>query len=162
LGQLTVVLRGAVKPAWVDYNGHMGDYAYGIVFSDAVTHFMDMIGVDQDFRNKTRQTVYLLEWRISFLQECHEGQAFRVEQQLLDIDGKRFHGYYRMVDEATGTDLAICEQLLMYMQQHDGVPPKACTFPPEIQAKLEGYFQPQKAMPWPAWVGGKLGIRRKP
>ncbi len=161
MSQLTVVLRGTVKPAWVDYNGHMGDYAYGIVFSDAVTSFMDMIGVNEKHRRETLQTVYLLEWRISFLQECHEGQSFRVEQQLLDRDPKRFHGFYRMVDEATGQELAICEKLLMYMQQQENAPPKACNFPPEVAAKLEGYFQPQKEMSWPSWVGGKLGIRRK-
>jgi acyl-CoA thioester hydrolase len=161
LSQLTVVLRGTVKPDWVDYNGHMGDYAYGIVFSDAVTAFMDMIGINATHRNETLQTVYLLEWRIAFLQECHEGQSFRVEQQLLDLDSKRFHGFYRMVDETSGEQLAICEQLLMHMQQQKNGPPKSSVFPAEVFAKLDGYYQPQKELSWPAWVGGKLGIRRK-
>jgi acyl-CoA thioester hydrolase len=158
---VTIVLQGAVKPEWVDYNGHMGDYAYGIVFSDAVTSFMDMIGVNADYRRDSLRTIYVLEWRFAFLKECHKGQTFRVEQQILDMDAKRFHGFYRMLDEATGDELAICEQLLMHMQQQAGGSPRALNFPPEVHAKLDGYWQHDKEMAHPAWVASKIGIRKK-
>jgi acyl-CoA thioester hydrolase len=155
----TLLLSGTVKTDWVDYNGHMGDYAYGIVFSDAVTAFMDVIGVDAPYRARTKCTIYTLEMRIAYLKECHSGQRFHVLQQIVDHDHKRYHGFLRMVDDVTGEDLAWCEQLLMHMQQ--SAPPKAVIYPPDVQAKLDAIAGPQRALPKPDWVGRVIGIRTR-
>lgn len=155
------IFEGEVKFAWVDYNGHMGDFAYSIVFSDAITAFMDLIGVDEVYRTSTQRTIYTLDMRIAYLQECHKGQRFYVEQQLLDKDHKRYHTFMRMVDAVSGEVLAVSEQLLMHMQQTDGSAPKAVNFDDAVQAKLNGYFEAQRAMPKPDWVGSVIGIRRK-
>ena len=48
------IYRTSVSPSWIDYNGHMGDYAYGIVFSDAATAYMDRIGIDAAYREVDR------------------------------------------------------------------------------------------------------------
>ena len=61
------ILSTHVSKAWVDYNGHMGDFAYGIVFSDAATAYMDRIGIDAAYRSATEATLYTLDSRIGFL-----------------------------------------------------------------------------------------------
>ncbi len=58
------IYRTTVSPSWIDYNGHMGDYAYGIVFSDAATAYMDRIGVDTPYREANNATLYTLDSRI--------------------------------------------------------------------------------------------------
>jgi acyl-CoA thioester hydrolase len=159
--ELTVLMDASVKSDWVDYNGHMGDYAYGIVFSDAITAFMDMIGVDAAYRASTRCTLYTLEMRIAYLKECHTGQEFRVVQQIVDHDSKRFHAFQIMSDRKTGEALAWCEQLLMHMKQSASTPPKSVAFPETILATLNSIAEPQEKMPRPDWVGKPMGIRRR-
>ena len=42
--------RGKVLPEWVDYNGHLNDAYYMVVFSQAVDAIMTMIGLDAVWR----------------------------------------------------------------------------------------------------------------
>jgi acyl-CoA thioester hydrolase len=158
---VSIIFKGTVKKDWVDYNGHMADFAYGIVFSDAVTAFMDEIGVDEAYRKSTRCTVYTLDARITYLKECHEGQSFYVVHQVMDADTKRYHAFMRMVDDASGEDVAWSEQLLMHMQQADGALPKAKTFPEHVQSKVDHWRKAQRGNTIPEWVGSRIGIRRK-
>ena len=58
-----------VRPEWVDYNGHMGDFAYAIAFSQTVTAFMDAIGIDRAYRDATSATLYTLDMRIGYQRE---------------------------------------------------------------------------------------------
>jgi acyl-CoA thioester hydrolase len=42
-----------VQEQWIDYNHHMQDAYYGLVFSYAVDHFQDVVGFDKSYRSKT-------------------------------------------------------------------------------------------------------------
>jgi acyl-CoA thioester hydrolase len=160
LGEFATVLRGEVKREWVDYNGHMGDYAYAIVFSDAVTAYMDVIGVDARYRAAEKATIYTLDMRIAFIKECHQGQKFEVLQQLLDVDNKRYHGFYKMIDTESGDDLAWCDQLLMHVQQTPSGS-RSMPFPESVKRILDADMERQKAMAVPEWISTRIGIRRK-
>lgn len=160
--QLTRVFSGEVRKDWVDYNGHMGDYAYAIVFSDAITAYMDTIGCDAPYRRETGCTLYTMEMRIAYLRECKAGQRFHVLQQMLDADGKRFHSYMRMVDDASGEDAAVAEQLLMHMHRDPATSvPRARAFPDTMRAKVEADREEHRAIAVPAWIDAKIGIRRR-
>lgn len=160
MGEMTKVFSGRVLSEWIDYNGHMGDYAYAIIFSDALTSFMDMIGVDAAYRSRTHCTIYTLEIRIAYLNECHLDQKFHVVQQILDLDSKRFHTFLSMIDGETGQELAVCEQLLMHMQQSPDAPPKSKPFPEDVAERLSQYREREAGLAIPDWVRSKIGIRR--
>ncbi|MDE1570452.1 thioesterase family protein [Aquabacter sp. P-9] len=147
-----------VPVAWVDYNGHMGDYAYGIVFSDAVTAYMDRIGVDAAYRGASAATIYTLESRIGYLRECHEGAALTVDLLVLAADRKRIHTFMRLLN-AEGAELALCEQVLMHVSRASGTP-RAALFPPEIQARVDGDMAAHAALPRPAWLSRPMGLAR--
>ena len=46
----------AVASDWIDYNGHMNDAAYALVFSRSVDALMDRIGLDAAARKRTGQS----------------------------------------------------------------------------------------------------------
>ncbi|MCV2869292.1 hypothetical protein OEW28_11720 [Defluviimonas sp. WL0002] len=50
--------RTSVRPEWIDYNGHMQDAYYGLVFSHAVDAFQDEVGFDAAYRKATGCTTY--------------------------------------------------------------------------------------------------------
>src|SRR5690606_81464 len=64
---LPVVFRKDVQPEWVDYNQHMGDFAYGIVFSNAGDLFLEIAGLTPEYRDRSHCTIYTLENHTRFL-----------------------------------------------------------------------------------------------
>ena len=40
------VYRCGIEPQWIDYNGHLRDAYYTLVFSQAIDALMDEIGLD--------------------------------------------------------------------------------------------------------------------
>lgn len=151
-----VILDARVRPDWVDYNGHMGDFAYGIVFSDAATAYMERIGLDAVYRSTSCATLYTLDSRIGYLRECHAGAALSVELVVLAADTKRVHILMRLFD-ADGTELALCEQMLMHVTRALGAP-RAAPFPPHAQARLSADAADHAAIPRPAWLDRRIGL----
>lgn len=151
------LLTEIVHHDWIDYNGHMTDAAYAIVFSKAVDQFMIELGINQDFREKEHYSIYTLETHLCYLAEAHKGQQLTIHLQLLDYDEKRLQVFFVMESES-GTRLATSEQMLMGMDMKNGRP---APFPSEILSKIEALVQKHNNHPFPKEAGRKIGIRRK-
>ena len=88
-GSALPVLETTVVSDWVDYNGHMNDAAYAIVFSRSVDALMDRVGLDAAARKRTGQTLFTLQMMLHYFQEAKEGDALAISCQLLEHDDKR-------------------------------------------------------------------------
>lgn len=119
---------------WVDYNGHMGDYAYAIAFSESVTAYMDEIGLGPAYREATGATLYTLDFRIGYRKECHEGDELKIQGHVLEHDARRLHVYLEMLNGA-GELLAWNQQVLLHVSRTAGNP-KAAPFPQTVAARL--------------------------
>lgn len=121
-----------ILPEWIDYNGHMRDSYYGLVFSLAVDAMQDEIGFDAAYRARTGCTIYLLEDHKFFLKEVKSGARVRVETRVLGSDAKRFHLHMTMFE---GDDaVAVGEFMELHVRQHPT--PRAATMPHEIAERL--------------------------
>lgn len=153
------IYRTRVSPSWIDYNGHMGDYAYGIVFSDAATAYMDRIGINTAYREANNATLYTLDSRIGYLKECHVDETLNVELSVLDADRKRMHVFMRMLNEAD-QDVALCEQVLMHVSRVSGAP-RASDMPKLAQERLSTDLALSKAVTQPDWLARRIGLQSK-
>ena len=104
-----------VHPDWIDYNGHMRDAYYGLVFSYAGVSLQEQIGINDDYRSQHQCTVYLLEDHKFFLREIHEGAALQVEMRVLDVDAKRYHLHLQMI--SNNQVVAVCEFMELHVAQ---------------------------------------------
>ncbi|MDA5095478.1 thioesterase family protein [Aliiroseovarius sp. KMU-50] len=127
------IYETTVHADWIDYNGHMQDAFYGLVFSYAVDALQDEIGFDEAYRERTGCTIYLLEDHKYYLKEVKQGAQLRVETAVLDSDDKRFHLHLRMIHD--GADVAICEFMELHVQKHPT--PHASPMPESIARRLE-------------------------
>lgn len=153
------VHEARVGPEWVDYNGHMADFAYAAAFSGTMTAYMDEIGLDAAYRAATSGTLYTMDMRIGYLRECHEGDALSLSLHVLEADAKRLHAYLEMHD-AAGTLLAWNEQLMLHVSQA-GEQPKATAFPARVAALLElAVADCAKILP-PPHIERRIGIARR-
>ena len=156
-----VVIKGTVRPEWVDYNGHMGDYAYTIVFTEAVDVLMDAIGLDAARRRDTGCTLRVSELRIAFLREFHEGDAYEVRLRILDRQPQSLRLFGQMIDAESGLDAALADQLLIYVNDEGPGLGKACAIPEAIGLRIDQLHDRDAGAPLAPWLASPIGIRRK-
>ena len=65
---LLITWRGTVLPEWVDYNGHLRDAYYLLLFSYATDGLMDQIGLDEAGRKATGHSIFTVEAHINYVQ----------------------------------------------------------------------------------------------
>ncbi|WP_085524190.1 thioesterase family protein [Tuberibacillus sp. Marseille-P3662] len=154
---MSLLMKTAVRPDWVDYNGHMNDAAYAQVFSLAVDQLMDNLGMNETFRSEQQYSMFTLETHVCYLDEAHEDQNLLVTMQLLDDDAKRLHVFFTMTDEGGGK-LATSEQMLMGMDMHTGRP---SPFPEMIQNQIQQINHEQSTYSLPKEAGRTIGIKKR-
>jgi len=129
-----MIYRDTVKPEWVDYNGHLRDAFYMLIYSLATDAFMDGIGLGDEARRTRHRTLYTLEAHISYLRELKEGAAVRVDARVIAHDAKRIHLYLQMF-EGEGVDpVCVCEQMLIHIDTSGA--PRSAPFDEDIAANI--------------------------
>ena len=145
----------AVKPEWLDYNGHMNEAYYVLVFSHATDEFMNFSGQDAAYRERSNTSVYTLETHVMYLREVSEGEAVRIETQLLGHDEKRYRLFHAMYREAGGELLATGEHMLLNV---DMAGPHSAPFAPQIAGKLAEIAVAHANLPAPKQAGRAIAL----
>ena len=151
--------RGAVDHAWVDYNGHLNDAYYLVIFSYATDGLMASIGLDAAGRKATGHTMYTLEVHLNYVQEVHEGVAVEVRTQILGVDAKRVHLFHTLHRQDDGTLLATNEQMLSNIDASNAqAGPRTAPFVPAVAARLQALAQAHAGLPVPANAGRRIAL----
>lgn len=129
--------EATIRPDWIDYNGHMQDAFYGLVFSYAVDAMQDAVGFDSAYRAATGCTIYLLEGHSYFLREVKEGAVVRVQTRVIGLDARRFHLHCTMRE--AGDVVAVGEFMEAHVQQRPT--PRIVPMPQELHARLDAARQ---------------------
>jgi acyl-CoA thioester hydrolase len=158
-GAVLPVLNTTVAPEWLDYNGHMNDAAYALVFSRSGDALMDRIGLDAAERRVTGRSLFTVQAMIHYFREAKEGDPLSIACRLLEHDDKRMRVWLEM-SGPSGTMLAASEQLLLSVQLRDG-PPRATPWSPQTLAALEALHKAQKDMPLPPQAGQGVALKPK-
>jgi acyl-CoA thioester hydrolase len=157
-GATLPVLEATVVSEWVDYNGHMNDAAYAIVFSRAGDALMDRIGLDAAARKRTGQSLFTLQTMLHYFKEAKEGDAFAVSCHLLEHDDKRMRLWLDMTARS-GERLAASEQLLISVALSEGNA-RAVPWRFETKAALEALAKAQGGLPHPPEAGVGVALKR--
>ena len=152
-----VLYRTRVGADFVDYNGHMNDAAYAVVFSRSCDALMDSIGLDAATRSATGQTLYTLKMMLHYFREVKEGAELEVSCQVLEHDAKRLRAWFEMRVSGADAPCAASEQLLLSVSQVDGA--RAAPWSEATRAALDKRAQAQSGLAWPPEAG--QGIRLK-
>ena len=151
------VFNGPVSPEWIDYNGHMNDACYVVVFSKAIDEFMVQLGLDEAFRDQHNVSVYTLQSMVHYLQEVSEGEPLIVEVQLLESDSKKLRVFFTMLHGNSGEELAAMETLLLHMDMTNH---RAAPFLAETQDKVNILQNAHNGLAFPALAGRSIALRR--
>jgi acyl-CoA thioester hydrolase len=128
------IYRDTVRQEWVDYNGHLRDAFYMLVYSLATDAFMDRIGLDDATRRARHRTIYTLEAHVNFLRELKEHAPLRIDAQVLARDAKRVHLYMEMFEGEQSEPVSASEQMLLFVDSSGE--PKSAAFDQDIAARI--------------------------
>lgn len=148
--------RCTVRPEWLDYNGHMSESCYLLVFGDNADAFFRFLGIDEDYR-AAGHSLYTVETHLHHRREASLREPLALTVQLLDHDRKRVHVFAEMRHGDTGTLLASAEQLLVHVDMQAG---RSVDLPAHLRSRLDAIRAAHAALERPAVVGVPMGIRR--
>ena len=159
MSELITSWEGAVAHEWVDYNGHLNDAYYMVIFSYATDGLMAKVGLDAAGRAATGHTMYTLEVHLNYVQEVREGVAIEVRTQILGVDAKRVHIFHTLHRQDDGTLLATNEQMLANIDASNAATgPKTAPFLPAIATALQALAQAHAVLPRPANAGRSIAL----
>jgi acyl-CoA thioester hydrolase len=143
-----IVYRDTVRPEWVDYNGHLRDAFYMLIYSYATDALLDAIGLDTVQRDARGRSMYTLEAHLNYLHEIREGATVRVDVRVLGHDAKRVRVYLEMYADEGGEPVSASEQLLLHVDRSG---PRAVPFDADVLAQVaalaaaDAHFEPRYA-----------------
>lgn len=139
--------RTRVQEDWVDYNGHLSEWAYLLVFGDSSDAFFRFIGVNEAYRAGGR-SLYTAETHLRHLREAKLHQQLTLTLQVLGADSKRLHLLHQMY---RGTECAAtAEQLLLHVDSRAG---RVVAFSAPLAGRLERIASAHAELGVPAFVG---------
>lgn len=147
--------RGTVLPEWVDYNGHLNDGYYMVVFSQATDALMGLLGLDAAGRIATGHSIFTLESHTNYLLEVRQGVAIEVRTQILGADAKRLQVYHGMHVAGTEPLLAANEQMLLNV---DMSARRAAPFAPAVLARVQALAMQHGGLPRPRYAGRTIAL----
>ncbi|MDF2094994.1 thioesterase family protein [Aquibaculum arenosum] len=103
--------RDVVRPHMIDYNGHLNEGWYVIIFCAATDALYDHIGADATWRAESGCSLYTLEAHVRYLREVPVDTKITIATHVLDLDHKRIHFAHEM--ERNGEIVATEEILAM-------------------------------------------------
>lgn len=145
------IYRDTVRPEWVDYNGHLRDAFYMLIFSFATDALIDHIGLDDATRTARKRSIYTLEAHINYLHEIKLGAQVRIVARLLEHDAKRLRLYLEMFADERAEPVAASEQMLLHV---DTSGPRSVAFDGDVAARVQALADADAASP-PAQYSGR-------
>ncbi|MEX1107458.1 MAG: thioesterase family protein [Dongiaceae bacterium] len=153
MSPMPIIHRETVLKEWIDYNGHMNEGYYPVVFSHAGDELMAMIGVTPDYIKSTQLTFFTVESHIRFLKEVKLGDSLTVRLQILGVREKKLHLWYCMSLGDDGPEVATLESMWLF---YDG---KAGTVGPivsEVRRLIDEMVDAQGDLPTPDAAGRQI------
>jgi acyl-CoA thioester hydrolase len=150
--------REVVLPDWADYNKHLNDAFYLVIFSHATDHMMDQIGLDAAGRERSNHSLFTAELHLNYLKEVKVGAEVRVETTFLGHDAKRLHIFHTMYVGDGAEPVATNEQMQLSM---DMTGPRVAPFQPDVLAKIEAIAAEHAKLPRPAQAGRSIALPPK-
>jgi acyl-CoA thioester hydrolase len=91
-----LVWREPVQEAWIDYNGHLSEPYYVLVFGHATDNVMDAVGIDPDYREANDASLYTVEAHVRYLDEVSAGADLEVRSTVIGATGKLLWIWHEM------------------------------------------------------------------
>ena len=132
-----VIWREPVQDAWIDYNGHLSEPYYVLVFGHATDAVMDAVGLGPDYRERTAPRCSPSRRTSATSTRCRAGATLEVRSWVIGATGKLLWIWHELwVD---GRLRATEEVLGVHVDTAAG---RSAPFPTDVAARIEAALVP--------------------
>jgi acyl-CoA thioester hydrolase len=126
-----------VRPEWIDYNGHLSEGYYVIVFGHASDAAMIALGMTPEYLVRTATSLFSVEAHVRYLDQIPPGARLEVRTSVIGATGKLLWLWHEMWSEDR---LRATEEVLMV--HVDTAAGRASPFPDDLRARIEALRVP--------------------
>jgi acyl-CoA thioester hydrolase len=90
-----------VQPAWIDYNGHLSEPYYVLVFGHATDAVMDHVGLDPQHRASTGTSLFTVEAHVRYLDQVPPGADLEVRSWVVGSTAKLLRIWHELWVDGT-------------------------------------------------------------
>jgi acyl-CoA thioester hydrolase len=126
-----------VRPEWIDYNGHLSEAYYVLVFGHANDAAMVALGMTSEYLAETATSLFTLEAHVRYLDQVPPGARLDVRSSVIGVTGKLLWLWHEMWCEER---LRATEEALMV--HVDTAVGRASPFPDDLRARAETLLVP--------------------
>ena len=83
-----VIWREQVRDEWIDYNGHLSEAYYVLVFGHATDAVMEHVGLGPAYRAANDASLYTVEAHVRYLDQVPAGSALEVRSDVIGASAK--------------------------------------------------------------------------
>jgi len=148
----------AIESGWVDYNGHLNQAYYGVIFDRAIDEALMPLGLGPDYIKQRNCSYMTVESHTCFIRELMQSDPVRVVSRILDIDDKRMHMFCELQHARDGWLAATVEYMFLHIDMRLR---RTSPWSPDLRARLDAAKQATDTLPWPERAGRRIGIPRK-
>ena len=91
-----VVWREPVQAAWIDYNQHLSEPYYVLVFGHATDAVMDHVGLGPDYRSREQASLFTLEAHVRYLDQVEADTEIEVRSSVIGASAKLLQIWHEM------------------------------------------------------------------
>ncbi len=146
----------AVKPAWLDANGHMNVAFYLQAFDDGGEVFFRDCGIGWDYTHAGVGSVFMSSCDLDFHRELFGGDTIRVTTRLIDWRPKLVHTWQEIYHHDEGYLAATAEMLFVHIAFANR---RSAPMPGAAQARLATVLDAHTTLARPTGLGRKIEIR---
>lgn len=137
-----------VREEWIDYNGHLSEPYYVLVFGHATDAVMDHVGLGPEHRAAHDVSLFTVEAHVRYLDQVPPGVDLEVQSSVIGASAKLLRIWHELRVE--GTLRATEEVLGVHV---DTGTSRSAAFPEEVSARIrDALVEP------PAGAGAAIGI----
>ncbi|MHC8560654.1 thioesterase family protein [Streptomyces albidoflavus] len=147
------MFHSTVRPEWIDYNGHLSEAYYVLVFGHATDALMAETGLGPGYRESAHCSLYTVESHIRFLKDVPDAAHLAIRTRVLGAAARkaRFaHEMYVVCDAKSqpapeALPVATTELLAVHVDQRTA---RAAVFPDTVRRRFTELTEPP-----PPWAG---------
>lgn len=130
-----ILWQESVRPEWIDYNGHLSEAYYVLVFGHATDAVMDRIGIDAQHRTTYDASLYTIEAHVRYLAEVPADSQLEIRSSVIGASDKIVHLWHEMWVEGR---LRATEEILGVYVVGGG----SAALPAEVAAEVDALTVP--------------------
>ncbi len=138
-----------VRPEWIDYNGHLSEAYYVLVFGHATDAAMVGLGMPPEYLVETRTSLFTLEAHVRYLDQIPPEAHLCVRTSVIGVTGKLVWLWHEMWSEDR---LRATEEVIMV--HVDTAAGRSSPIPDDLRARAEAL-----RVPPPEHASGRIAVR---